>query len=126
MTETSHDTLHDLHGVRVLILAADGPKLATESDSQTFLSAAWEHDAAMLAIPVSRLDPAFFQLSTRLAGAVLQKFVNYRVRLAVVGDIATFTRASNALRDFIVETNRGRSAWFVADLDELKQRLARP
>jgi hypothetical protein len=56
--------------------------------------------------------------------APLQKFVNYRIRLAVIGDISAFTGASRALRDFIGETNRGRSAWFVADLDELKQRLA--
>jgi len=124
MTETSHDTVRDLHGIRVLITAADGPKLASESDSQTFLSAAWEHDAAMVAIPVSRLDAAFFQLSTRLAGAVLQKFVNYRVRLAVIGDVSEWSAASNALRDFIVEANRGRSTWFVADIDELSRRLA--
>ncbi|MGO4717233.1 DUF4180 domain-containing protein [Bradyrhizobium sp. 2TAF24] len=124
MTETSHDTVRDLHGIRVLIMAADGPKLASESDSQTFLSAAWEHDAAMVAIPVSRLDAAFFQLSTRLAGAVLQKFVNYRVRLAVIGDVSEWSSASNALRDFIVEANRGRSTWFVADIDELSRRLA--
>ena len=124
MTETSHDTLLDLHSVRVLVMAADGPTLPREGNANTFLSAAWEHDASMLAIPVSRLDASFFQLSTGLAGAVLQKFVNYRIQLAVVGDVSAWSASSKALHDFIVEANRGRSTWFVADLDELSRRLA--
>ena len=32
------------------------------------------------------ITPDFFDLQTRLAGDFLQKFSNYRVRLAIVGD----------------------------------------
>jgi len=62
--------------LRVLICAPDGPLLAKESDVDDFLSAAWSQDAAMVGIPVGRLSDDFFRLSTRLAGAVVQKFVN--------------------------------------------------
>ena len=53
----------------------------------------------------------------------MQKFANYGLRLAVVGDIAEPLGASAALRDFVRESNRGRQVWFVADGDELAQRL---
>jgi hypothetical protein len=78
----------------------------------------------MVVIPVSRLSDDFFRLSTRLAGDVLQKFVNYRLRVAIVGDMSQWTAQSGPLRDFVSESNRGRSVWFMADLDELEQRLA--
>ena len=37
------------------------------------------------------LAPAFFDLKTGLAGDVLQKFSNYRMRLAIVGDFSRFS-----------------------------------
>ena len=69
-----------------------------------------------MAIPVSRLSPDFFQLKTRLAGEVIQKFVNYRMRLAMIGDISAWLAQSNALRDFVYESNRGTAIWFVPRL----------
>lgn len=54
----------------------------------------------------------------------MQKFTSYRIRLAVVGDISAHVAARAALRDLVLESNRGRRTWFVADLDELDTRLA--
>ena len=48
----------------------------------------------------------FFDLSTRLAGEILQKFVNYQVKIAIVGDFSVYT--SKSLKDFIYESNKGR------------------
>ena len=124
MTATT-ETIRDIHGVRVLFCATDGARLAGERDVNDVLSAAWSADAAMIAIPVQRLDPVFFRLSTRVAGEMLQKFVNYQLRAAIVGDVSAWTTQSEALRDFIYEANRGSSAWFVNDIDELERRLAR-
>ncbi len=45
------------------------------------------------------------------------------LKLAVVGDVAAHVARSNALRDWVIECNRGGDLWFVADLDELKARL---
>ncbi|MEP9376100.1 DUF4180 domain-containing protein [Aquabacter sp. CN5-332] len=118
------DTPRDIHGTRVLICGAEGPLLEGEGDIGTFLGAAWSEDAAMVAIPVSRLSPSFFQLSSRLAGEVAQKFVNYQIRLAVIGDISQWSEQSKALRDFVYESNRSKALWFVDDLDALERRLA--
>lgn len=54
----------------------------------------------------------FFKLSTCLAGEVLQKFVNYGVKFAVVGDFTQYT--SKPLKDFMYESNRGRDVFFVS------------
>ena len=47
-----------------------------------------------------------------------QKFVNYRVRAAFVGDFSAEAAASNALRDFIRETNAGGTIPFAGNLEE--------
>ena len=41
-------------------------------------------DAGGLVLDESQLGPDFFDLRTGLAGAVFQKFTNYRARLAIV------------------------------------------
>ncbi len=114
----------DIAGTRVLVFAKSGPRLETERDINRFLEAAWGEDAGLVAIPMTRLAPDFFRLRTRLAGEVAQKFVNYGVRLAVVGDISRWTADSKPLRDFVTEANRGQALWFVEDLAELESRLA--
>jgi hypothetical protein len=118
------DTIRDIHALRVLVCAADGETLAREQDTNTFISAAWEHEATMVVIPIERLADDFFRLGTRLAGEVMQKFTNYDLRLAIVGDISRWTTDSNALRDFVYETNKGQSIWFVTDMAELERRLS--
>ena len=55
---------------------------------------------------------------------MLGKAANYRLRIAIVGEIAEQVAASDALRDFVGESNRGRQIWFVADEDALEARLA--
>lgn len=117
------DLLVEHHGVPVLVCDADGAPIATVQDALDHLiSGAFQH-AEVVAVPAGRLDDAFFDLSTGLAGAIMQKFVNYRLRLVVVGDIAHHLRASAALPDLVRESNGGRHIWFVADLDDLAARL---
>jgi hypothetical protein len=52
--------------------------------------------------------------------------VNYGLRLAVVGDISEPLADSEALRDFVRESNRGRQVWFVADVAGLAGRRRPP
>ncbi|MEU3186826.1 DUF4180 domain-containing protein [Streptomyces sp. NPDC006923] len=117
------DLLAEYHGVPVLVCDASGPPIATAQDALDHLiGAAFQH-AEVVAVPVGRLDNSFFDLSTGLAGAITQKFVNYRLRLVVVGDITTRLRTGTALPDLVRESNRGRHVWFVTDLEELAARL---
>lgn len=109
-------------GTRVLVCAPDGPVIATEADALDLIGAAFA-GAAVVAVPAERLDERFFALGTRLAGDVMQKFVNYRIRLAVVGDISRHLAGSSALRALVAESNTASHIWFVPDLDALDDRL---
>ena len=122
-SEAERGTVQTLCGVRVLVCSPDGPILAAERDANDLISLAWEQDCALIALPTMRLDPAFFRLSTGLAGAIIQKFVNCQLRLAILGDFSSSTAASSPLRDFVRESNRGAAVWFLADLAELTARL---
>ncbi|HEX5597209.1 MAG TPA: DUF4180 domain-containing protein [Micromonosporaceae bacterium] len=109
-------------GVPVLVCGDEGPPIATVQDALDVIGSAFSQ-TDVVAIPVGRLNDAFFNLRTGLAGEIMQKFVNYQIRLAVVGDISAHIAASTALRDLVFESNHGNHIWFVADLDELDTRL---
>lgn len=117
------DSLVQIHGVPVLVCAVDGPHLRSDQDAVDVVAKAVEHGAEMVFLPVDLLTDDFFTLRTGLAGALVQKFVNYRLRVAIAGDISHHLAASSALRDFVEEANRGSQLWFVATLEELDERL---
>ena len=116
---------YELHGVRVFECAAEGPPLRSDRDAVDLMSEAGGPGANFIVIPAERLSDDFFRLKTRVAGEIIQRFVMYRVRVAIVGDIARHLTESGSLRDFVREANRGNQCWFVADLDELSKRLER-
>jgi hypothetical protein len=118
--------LLEIERQRCLVADADGPIVRDADGARDLIGEAMHHRASVIVVPISRLDPAFFQLRSGLAGEVLQKAVNYRLKFAVGGDISSPVAASDAVRDFVVESNRGRSLFFVPDFPALADRLAAP
>jgi hypothetical protein len=112
-----------MHGVPVFVVPDDGAPLTREQDAVDLIANVWEHGSRMFVIPVRRLPAEFFDLSTGLAGALLQKFVGYRSRVVILGDISAYTQRSSALASLVYESNRGRDVWFLQDLAELDERL---
>jgi len=64
----------------------------------------------------------FFHLSTKLAGEILQKFVNYDVKIAFVGDFSVYS--SKSLNAFIYESNKGKNVFFFSDEKQAIDRLS--
>ena len=64
----------------------------------------------------------FFHLSTKLAGEILQKFINYNVKMAIVGDFSVY--ASNSLKAFIYESNKGKDIFFLPDENQAIEKLS--
>jgi hypothetical protein len=116
------DEIQERAGVRVLVCDPAGQRVASTQDALDLVGAAFD-GAEVVAVPASRLDESFFSLSTRFAGEAMQKFVNYRLRLAVIGDISQHLAASSALRAFVHESNQADHVWFLPDLDALDARL---
>jgi len=65
----------------------------------------------------------FFNLSTKIAGDILQKFINYKVKVAIVGDFSVYT--SKSLKDFIYESNQGKDIIFLSDEKQAIERLGK-
>ncbi len=118
--------IHDVSGIRILEIDQFGTPIGSERDAVDLISQAAENKAQIVALPSERLAPAFFELKTRVAGEMIQKFSVYGVRLAILGDVSAAVQNSTAFRDFVRESNRGTTIWFVEDLESLKNRLAAP
>lgn len=78
--------------------------------------AQYETDCNKLIIDKSCMTDDFFVLSTGIAGEILQKFINYRKKIAIIGDYSKYT--SKPLRDFIYESNNGNSIYFLPNIEE--------
>jgi histidinol phosphatase-like PHP family hydrolase len=83
----------------------------------------YETDSDRMVIHKSVISESFFDLKTRLAGEILQKFINYQLKVAIVGDFSGYT--SQSLRDFIYECNKGRDIFFVATEQEAIEKLSK-
>lgn len=58
----------------------------------------------------------FFDLKTRMAGEILQKFSTYRMKLAIVGNWDSIEKQS--LKDFIKESNRMGHVLFANSVEQ--------
>lgn len=99
---------------------------AVISDVQSALdmiaTVSYETGCNRIMLEKALLDERFFDLKTRLAGEILQKFVNYHVKAAIVGDFSGYT--SKSLRDFIYECNHGTDVFFLPTEQEAIAKLS--
>jgi hypothetical protein len=119
----STDVITQRHGVTLLLCAADGTKLGSGHDAVELIGAALQHRVDVVVVPAARSTTGSSRWAPGVAGAIVQKFVNYRLQLAIVGDITLHLNGSSALHDFVRESNRGRQLWFVTDTAQLDTRL---
>ncbi|MCU1406906.1 MAG: hypothetical protein JWQ43_3209 [Glaciihabitans sp.] len=110
-------------GIRILQLDPEGPVISSAQNTSDLIGNAWMEHVDVIGIPVARLDPKFFRLDSLFAGEIIQKAVNYGVKLAVIGDISRFESSSDAFRAFVGESNRGEHVWFVPTENGLDEKL---
>jgi hypothetical protein len=100
------------------IIESDEILIATGSD---VLGLIYSREEDNIIVRRENIVPGFFDLTTGIAGDVAQKLVNYRRRIAVVGDFTQLE--SKSLRDFIYESNKRGNIFFVASVEEARQKL---
>lgn len=112
----------NMDGIDIAVVSSDEMVIAdVQSALDLAMTVKYETGAANIVIDKKLIGEDFFILSTRLAGEILQKFVNYRVKMAVYGDYSRYT--SKPLKDFIYETNQGKDFFFVSTKEEALQKL---
>lgn len=87
------------------------------------MSVKYETNCSKIALNKSAIIEDFFILSKGLAGEILQKFINYQIKFAIIGDYSKYT--SKPLKDFIYESNNGKYIFFVASEDEAIKMLSK-
>ena len=108
------------NGIFMAELIADEVVVKEVQDALDIMANAAYSGATKLILHEKNITPDFFDLKTRIAGDILQKFSNYNMPLAIVGDFSKYT--SKSLRDFIYESNNGRMVNFVSSVDEAKDK----
>lgn len=114
------------NGLKVA-LAQGGAPLLTDVQSALDLlaTASYVADTNLIAFEKESVHPDFFRLSTGLAGEILQKFINYGVKVAFYGDFDALLKRSEPLRAFVMESNKGNRIFFVSTREEAIERLTK-
>ena len=110
-------------GVRIAEVKSAGIVIGQTQDALDLMANADYLGARKIMIREEHLDPAFFDLKTGMAGEILQKFTNYRVQLAIIGDFSKYPGKS--IRDFIFESNRYGRINFVSSREEAIKKLTK-
>ena len=106
--------------VKVAEVVTDGIIITNAQDALDLMVDPALEGARRIIIDRKNIAADFFDLSSRLAGEILQKFAQYQVKLAIIGD---FSDASESLKAFIYESNRGSEIFFCASAEEAKKKL---
>lgn len=114
-------TYHDSRSGRIAELLPGSEVISGPGEMLDIMVEAGYSDSASLIIYEKNLPGDFFDLRTRVAGEILQKFSNYRMKLAIIGDFSDIK--SKSLRDFMRESNSGGTIFFVSSLDEALHKL---
>jgi len=110
-------------GTDVVLVESPEVVINTVQDALDLMATIYyNHDCNKVIIDKACIVEDFFHLRTGLAGEILQKFTNFRFVLAIVGDFSVYD--SKALHDFIYESNRGRTVFFMPDRETALQRLS--
>ena len=113
-----------LKGKEIAIVSSN-EKIITDTQSALDLVMTVKYETGTNKIIMEKRNIAaeFFVLSSGMAGEILQKFINYHIKIAIYGDYSKYT--SKPLKDFIYESNKGKDVFFVATLDEAIDMLTR-
>jgi hypothetical protein len=111
---------HHIDGQSIAELSAKGFVISTV---QQFLQMMMDSSAEGIIVHQKNIDEQFFDLRSGLEGEMLQKVVNYRLRLSIVGDFSIYE--SSSLRAFIYESNRSNSIAFVRTVEDAIKKLSK-
>lgn len=90
--------------------------LTSEQDALDLVGACAEHETDRLLLQEGSLSPDFYDLRSGLAGSVMLKFSNYRIRAAAV--VPAEIASAGRFGEMVSETNRGSQFRIYATLTE--------
>ncbi|WP_373810662.1 DUF4180 domain-containing protein [Porphyromonas macacae] len=107
---------HNIGNIKVAEIITDKIILRSIEDGLDLLGNLYYQGFDKIIVYEKNIIPAFFDLKTKIAGDIPQKFAQYRMPLIIVGDFSKFQ--SKSLNDFIFESNKGKQINFVNSRSE--------
>ena len=107
--------------LKIAHIISDNIEIHNTQDALDLLMNFRYQDAEAMIIYEHNLIPAFFDLKTKIAGDILQKFSTYQSKLSIIGNFEKYK--SHSLHDFILESNKSGRINFVSTLNEAIQSL---
>jgi PadR family transcriptional regulator AphA len=96
-------------------------RLESEADALDLVAACGEHGTSRLMLHAENLTDDFYRLQSGLAGQVLLKFSNYRLKVAAV--LTPELVNQGRFREMVLETNRGNQFRIFYDRSSAEQWL---
>lgn len=107
---------HERNGTTVAEVVGEGLLIREAGDALDMLGNVYYQGFDRMILHAGNITPEFFRLHNGLAGEILQKYANYRMRLVIVGDFSSYT--SGSVRDFIYESNQGEQVNFLGSVEQ--------
>jgi len=114
---------HNIHNSKIAEVISEEIIIRNTEDALDLMGNIYYQGFDKIIIHQKDITADFFDLKNKMAGDILQKFANYRIQLAIVGDYSTFT--SQSLKDFIYESNKGKHVNFVTSTGDALSALAK-
>ena len=106
--------IHSRNNIQIAEIVDNGLIL---NNVQEFLDIIANSPSRNIILHKENIIPEFFDLKTKLAGDILQKASNYRIRIGIVGEFKSIK--SKSLRDFIYESNKTKEILFKENIEEI-------
>jgi len=107
---------HKINNIEIAEVISDKILIQNPDDALDLIGNLYYQGFDKIVIYEKNLTPDFFDLKSKIAGEILQKVSNYRMKLTIIGDFSNLK--SKSLKDFIYESNKGNQVHFKESLLE--------
>ena len=108
--------IHTIDNRKIAEIISDDIVLQTVEDAVDLIGNMSYQGFDKLIIHEENMISDFFELKNKIAGDILQKFSQYSMPLAIIGDFEKYE--SKSLNDFIFESNKGSQINFVTTVED--------
>jgi len=114
---------HEINTIKIAEVISDNIIIQSAQDGLDLMGNIYYQGFDKVILYEKNITPEFFDLKTKIAGEILQKFSNYRIGLAIVGNFDKYE--SKSLKDFIFESNKTKHVNFLGSLKDALDNLSK-
>ena len=108
--------------VNIAVISSDDVIINNVQDAlDLMVTARYDYNCDKIIINKKNIIEDFFDLKTGIAGEIIQKYTNYQLPLAIIGEFHQYN--SKSLNSFIYESNKGKNILFKGTEEEAVESL---